>query len=355
MSTIAAVDVVGTRAEAAQLAVAPLLVLEGLEPYIPGSGEIEVRRLGDGHSNETFSVTRSGRSWVLRRPPRPPLAPTAHDVLREYSVIAALAAAGAPVPAPLLASDDLDAIGAPFYLMELVDGITIRDAPPTGLDDPVGRRGIGEQLVDGLVSLHSVDWADTELARIGRPAGYLERQLRRWASQWEHNQTRALPDIDELGRRLAATMPQTARVTVVHGDYKLDNVLFAPSAPARLVAIIDWELATLGDPLADLGFLLATYVAPGTKPDPVLGFSPMTGREGSLTLEEIADRYAAATASSLVHIDWYQCLALWKLAILLEGSYKRFLAGASGDTFFALLGDGIPRLAARGIELSASL
>jgi aminoglycoside phosphotransferase (APT) family kinase protein len=346
------IDVVSSQAEAAGLDVPPLIVLEGLAPYVPGSGEIAVARIGDGHSNETFRVDRGGGSWILRRPPRPPVPPSAHDVLREHALLEALHALGARVPRPVAVCADERAIGAPFFLMELVDGVVVLDRLPPGLDGPDGVRAVCEQFVDGLVELHGIRWQGSALERIGRPDGYLERQLRRWRSQWAHNRTRPIPALDELARRLSEAPPQTPATTVVHGDYKLNNLLFAPTAPVRRMATLDWELATLGDPLADLGYLLATYVAPGDEVDPVLGFSAATGGAGGLSREQIVKRYAGGSGRPVERIGWYECLALWKLAVLLEGSYKRHLAGMTSDPFFVLLEDGVPRLAERALALS---
>ncbi|MDO8211125.1 phosphotransferase family protein [Conexibacter sp. CPCC 206217] len=345
-------DVVASRAEAAALDVPPLVVLEGLAPWVPGSGEISVRRIGDGHSNETFRVDRGDGCWILRRPPRPPVPPSAHDVRREHALLSALHALGARVPRPVVLCDDERAIGAPFFLMELVDGVVVLDRLPPAFDDPAGCRAVCEQFVDGLVELHAIDWRGSALERIGRPHGYLERQLRRWQSQWEHNRTRPLPALEEVARRLAADPPVTRETTVVHGDYKLNNILFSTTAPVRRLATIDWELATLGDPLADLGFLLATYVAPGDVVDPVLGFSAATGGEGGLSRAQLVERYAAGSGRSVARAEWYECLALWKLAVLFEGSWKRHLAGTTVDPFFVLLEEGVPRLAERALALS---
>jgi aminoglycoside phosphotransferase (APT) family kinase protein len=288
---------------------------------------------------------------VLRRPPRPPFPPAAHNIVREFAVVEALVALGAPAPRPLVSCDDPGPIGAPFYLMELVDGVMIRDSLPAPYDDGAGLRRVTEAMVDGLAAIHALPWEGTALASIGRPSGYLERQLRRWQGQWEENSTRPVPAVDAVTAWLLANRPAESRTTVVHGDYKLDNLLFDRAEP-RLLAVVDWEMATLGDPLADLGFLLATYVAPGDEPDAVLGFSAATGGEGALTRAEIAARYAERTGADVGTGAWYQCLALWKLAILLEGSYKRFKLGSTADPFFALLEDGVPRIAARAAALT---
>jgi aminoglycoside phosphotransferase (APT) family kinase protein len=344
------VDVVRTQADARGLELPPLIVLEALEPWIPGEGPIEAERLGTGHSNETFRIDRDGRSHVLRRPPRPPYPPTAHDVAREHAVLAALREHRIRAPRPLALCEDPRVIGAPFYLMELVEGTVVRERFPEELDVPEQRRRATEELVDALVEIQAAPWCGSALERLGRPNGYLERQIRRWLGQWEHNRTRDVPDIDRMGMWLREHLPAGAETTLVHGDYKLDNAIFRPGRPARLAVIVDWEMSTLGAPLADLGLLCATYVQAGEEPDAVLGFSPATSEPGALTRGEIVERYATRSGRTVDHLPWYEGLALWKIAILLEGSYKRYLAGTTADPFFALLADGVPRLAARALR-----
>ena len=351
---ITAVDVVATWGEAEGLAIPPLVVLEGLEPYLPGDGPIEVARLGSGHSNETFKVTRDGSSWVLRRPPRPPYAPTAHDVVREYRILSALKDQDVRSPEPLRLCADESAIGAPFYLMELIEGSVIRDRFPEALDVPGERRRALEEFVDALVEIHAVPWRGTRLEELGRPSGYLERQVRRWKGQWAHNRTRPVPDIDRMGDWLTANIPVGYETTLVHGDYKLDNAIFRPRPPARLAVIVDWEMSTLGAPLADLGLLCATYLEPGEEPDEVLGFSPATALPGALSRRQIVARYATLSGRAVDDLRWYEGLAVWKIAILLEGSYKRYLAGSTTDSFFALLAEGVPRLARRALTHTRS-
>jgi aminoglycoside phosphotransferase (APT) family kinase protein len=343
-------DVVDTWAQAERAELPPLIVLEGLEPYVPGGGPINVERLGTGHSNETFKVTRDGASMVLRRPPRPPMPPTAHDVVRESNILTALADHDVRAPVPLLVHAESDAIGAPFYLMELVPGVVIRESMPASFDDPRGRREAVSEFVTALVEVHSVPWHGSALERIGRPSGYLERQLRRWKSQWEHNQTREVEAVVAAGEWLSANRPSAEETTVVHGDAKLDNAIYSEARPLRLEALVDWEMATLGDPLADLGLLCGTYVEPGETPDPVFGFSPATTAPGSPLREEISRWYAERSGRDVAHLTWYEVLALWKITILLEGSYKRYLAGTTHDPFFPLLEQGIPRMASIVLE-----
>jgi aminoglycoside phosphotransferase (APT) family kinase protein len=346
------VDVVATAEEARALPLEPLVVLEALEPWVPGEGPIEVESLGSGHSNETFRVTRAGRSYVLRRPPRPPYAPTAHDVVREHAILTALADLDVRAPRPVALCPSPAVMGAPFYLMELVEGAVVRERFPAALETPVERRRGLEEFVDAVVEIHAAQWRGTDLERIGRPSGYLERQLRRWKGQWEHNRTRDVRDIERMGAWLTEHLPADAETTIVHGDYKLDNAIFEPEPPARLAVIVDWEMATLGAPLADLGVMCATYLEAGEEPDEVLGFSPATALPGCPKRAELVERYAERSGRAVGDLVWYEGLALWKIAILLEGSYKRYLAGTTADPFFVRLAEGVPRVAARALEIT---
>jgi aminoglycoside phosphotransferase (APT) family kinase protein len=315
---------------------------------------LRIERIRGGHSNETFYVTRGpAEEWVLRRPPRGPLLPTAHDVSREYRVLSALIGSDVPVPAPLLFCADVGVIGAPFYLMRRVRGEVIRaELPSAFATDVAARRGLAEALIDRLADLHAVDWRAVGLADFGKPAGYLERQVRRWTGQLDASRTRPLPDLDAVSAWLADNLPDSPPATIVHGDYRLDNVMYAPEPPARILAIFDWEMATLGDPLADLGYLLSFWREAGD-PDFALGDAAwhITGLPGFPTRAELVARYAARTGRHLEHVNFYVALAIWKLAILLEGSYKRHLAGTTDDPFFATLDAGVPALAARALAV----
>ncbi len=350
---IAPDDIVRSHAEAAANARPPLLVVEPLLAFLDshglGDGDLEAQPVGEGHSNVTYLLRRGETEVVLRRPPRPPLPPSAHDVLREARVLRAVRA-GARVPEILAVCDDESVIGAPFYVMEKVDGHVVTNAVPAPLDSVEERRRIGEELVDALVEVHAVDWQAVGLEGFGKPTGYLERQLRRFGGLWEHNKTREIDAVERVGRWLASNRPESGPATIVHGDYRLGNVMLAPDAPARLVAIFDWEMATIGDPLADLGYLCTLWT---DRDDPDLGMfelSAVTRQEGFPRRAELIARYEEGSGRSMTDIRWYQTLALWKSVVFMEGNYKRAVSGATDDPFLKQFGDGVVQLAERAEE-----
>ncbi|HZV72272.1 MAG TPA: phosphotransferase family protein [Conexibacter sp.] len=355
MTAAAADDVVRTHADARQSERPPLLVLEPLLAFLDehglGTGEPHVEPLGDGHSNVTLAVTRGATRLVLRRPPRPPWPPSAHDVLREARVLQALHGR-ARVPRVLAVCDDDAVIGAPFYVMERLDGHVLTSALPPALAPAAERRRVGEELVDALVELHAVDWRATGLERFGRPTGYLERQLHRFRGLWEHNRTRELPAVERVADWLAAHLPDSPEATLVHGDYRLGNALFAADAPARLAAVFDWELSTIGDPRADLGYLCALWVEPA---DPRIAFfevGSVTRQAGFASRAELIDRYEEGTGRTMSDIEWYEALALWKAVVFMEGNYRRSLSGDDDDPFLAGFGEGVVELAERAEALT---
>jgi aminoglycoside phosphotransferase (APT) family kinase protein len=349
--------IVDTPEQAAELEQAPLLVRRPLEAHLDaheiGSGPIEAEPIGEGHSNVTFLIRRGESELVLRRPPRGPLPPSAHDVLREARLLSALQDTRVRTPRVLLACDDESVIGAPFYVMERVRGDVITTHLPPPLDSEHERRRIGEELVDALVELHAVDWPACGLEGYGKPTGYLERQLRRFGGLWEHNKTRELPLLDELGGWLAEHRPESGASTIVHGDYRLGNVMYAEDAPARLVSIFDWELATIGDPLADVGYLLATWGERGDEENPISALGGITRGTGFPTRSELVERYEQGSGRSMSDAPWYMALALWKSAIFLEGSYKRRLAGTTEDPWFDLLEHGVPAVVERAWNVTS--
>jgi aminoglycoside phosphotransferase (APT) family kinase protein len=337
-------DVVRSPAQAAGLRLEPLLVLETLEAFLDGvglgAGPIEATAIGDGHSNVTYLLRRDEEKLVLRRPPRGPLPPSAHDVLREARLLSALGPLGFRVPAVLATCEDNDVIGAPFYVMPFVAGHVLSAAMPAALDTPGSAQRIAEELVDCLVDLHAIDVEAAGLTGFGRPDGYLERQIKRFGGLLELNATRPLPDLERVAGWLAANVPDSPAATVVHGDYRLGNVMYAPSSPS-LVAVLDWEMATIGDPLADVGYMTAMWAEASDPVNPVGDLSEVTRLPGFPGREALAERYVAATGLSLDALPWYQVLALWKAAIFLEGNYKRFVAGTTADPFYAGLDAGI--------------
>ena len=335
----------------------PLVDTEGLAAYLsehlPGDG-LRVSRHQAGHSNETFFVTWGGRELVLRRPPRGAFLPSAHDVAREYKVLSALEGTGVRSPATVLLCEDEDVIGVPFFVMERIDGVVIRNELPEAFTEPERGR-IGLELVDALVELHAVDYQSCGLDTFGKPQGYLERQLRRWTGQLELTLplTRPVPDLERVGEWLYSNLPQSPPATIVHGDYKLDNVMLAARPPARLIAIVDWEMSTIGDPLADLGWMISFWREPEDDDDDVFAnLHSVTTKEGFARRADLVDSYAAKTNRDVSALDWYQVLAVWKLAILLEGSYARHLSGVTDDPFFAEMEHGVPALGRRAVDLT---
>ena len=352
---IAPDDIVQTHTEGAANEREPLVVLDPLTAFLDehalGSGDLDVQPLGEGHSNVTFAVRRDGLDAVLRRPPRGPLPPSAHDVLREARVLSALAGS-ARVPAVLAVGDDPAVIGAPFYVMERMEGDVVTTTVPTALDTPEQRRRMGEELVDALVEVHEVDWRAVGLEGFGKPTGYLERQLRRFLGLWEHNRTREIPAVESVADWLKANLPASGPATVVHGDYRLGNTMMAPDPPARLVAIFDWEMATIGDPLADVGYLCTLWVDRRDPRGNMFELSSVTREEGFPLREELVARYEERSGRSMTDIRWYRTLALWKSIVFMEGNYKRAMAGSTDDPYLKGFGDGVIELARRAETLA---
>ena len=360
MSTpaVAPDDIVARHADVRSGDRPPLIVVEPLEAFLDGHslglGPLEAGPIGEGHSNVTYAIHRDGApEMVLRRPPRPPLPPSAHDVLREARLLSALRDTQARVPRVLAVCSDEEVIGAPFYVMERVEGEVIVSSVPSALDRPEERRRIGEQLIDSLVEIHGVDWRAVGLEGFGKPTGYLERQLRRFGGLWELNRTREIPSVERVGAWLAENRPESGEATVVHGDYRLGNTIFSAAAPARLVSVLDWEMATIGDPLADLGYLCMMW---SEASDPAHGLREHLGRvtraEGFPTRGELIARYEQLSGRSMRDLRWYVTLALWKSVVFMEGNYKRALAGATDDPYLKQFGEGVVELA-RMAELVA--
>jgi aminoglycoside phosphotransferase (APT) family kinase protein len=353
-SAVAPDDIVERHADVAPNARPPLLVLEPLRAFLDehelGSGRIVAQPIGDGHSNVTYLIERDSSSshpeLVLRRPPRPPLPPSAHDVLREARLLGALQDTAARVPKVLAVCADEAVIGCPFYIMERVPGEVIVWETPVALDTPEQRKRIGEQLIDALVEIHAVDWVAAGLDGFGKPSGYLDRQLRRFGGLWELNKTREIPAVDRVGAWLAEHKPESGPATIVHGDYRLGNTIFAAESPARLVSVLDWEMATIGDPLADLGYLCMFWTEAY---DPEGGLREHLGKvtraEGFSTRAELIARYEETSGRSMRDLRWYTTLAIWKSIVFMEGNYKRAVAGTTDDPYLKQFGEGVLELA----------
>jgi aminoglycoside phosphotransferase (APT) family kinase protein len=302
-------------------------------------GALEVRQFGGGHANLTYLLRMGEQEWVMRRPPLGPTLPTAHDMRREFRVLSALATTDVPVPRPVVLCDDLSVIGVPFYLMERRRGVVMRDTlPPEIGDDRATRQQVSAAVVDALAALHAVDWQALGLEDFGRPTGYLVRQLRRWAEQWERARTRPVPALERVLEWLQQHLPGSSRSSIVHGDYKLDNLMLNIQAPVQVVAILDWEMSTLGDPLADLGWLLSQWPQPGDSATRIGVWWALTVEPGFLRRHELVARYEERTGQRATAIDFYEILGLYKNAVIIEGIYARFVAGQTHDTRFAEFG-----------------
>jgi aminoglycoside phosphotransferase (APT) family kinase protein len=284
--------------------------------------------IAGGRSNLTFAVTGAdGRRFVLRRPPLGHVLATAHDMAREHRIIAAIGTTGVPVPPALGVCTDESVNGAPFYVMGFVDGVVL-DSPASADRLAVElRRPAAEHLVDVLADLHAVDVDAVGLGDLARRDGYVERQLKRWSTQWANSKTRELPAIDEVAERLARRLPEQRGVVVAHGDYRFGNCL-TDVTQGRITAVLDWELCTLGDPLADVGYLGVYWTDPGL---PNRRHNDPSGAEGFPTYADLVERYAARTGRDVSGIDYYVAFSSWRLAVISEGVYARYLHGAMGD------------------------
>jgi aminoglycoside phosphotransferase (APT) family kinase protein len=290
---------------------------------------LSFHRISGGRSNMTFGVRDSaGHAWALRRPPLGKRLGSAHDMGREHRVIAALQETPVPVPPVIGLCEDDSVNGAPFYVMGFVDGPILRSADEANQFDEDERRAIGERVVDTLVAIHKVDPDQVGLGELGRKEAYVERQLKRWHGQWEKSKTRELPVVDDVHERLAARIPEQGPATIVHGDYRLDNMILSTSG--EVAAVVDWELCTLGDPLADVGMLLVYWSQEGDDFMPL--FAPATIAPGFPKRDEVRERYAERSGRDLSQIDFFIALGYWKLAIILEGVYARYASGQYGKT-----------------------
>jgi aminoglycoside phosphotransferase (APT) family kinase protein len=316
------------------------LDLEKLQAYLD-SPPLTGTMFAGGRSNLTYAVTDGTNRWVLRRPPLGHVLPTAHDMAREYKVLDALSRAGFPVPEPVLLCTDTDVIGAPFYLMQHVDGKIYRDAGGLG---PEQFRELTFTLVDTLADLHTLDPAAIGLGDFGKPEGFNARQVRRWKQQLDASRSRELSGIDELHARLATDIPAGGPGAVVHGDFRLDNVLISDELTVN--AVLDWEMSTLGDPLSDLALMLVYAGRPLLERDG----RPISPVEipGHPSLDEMAARYAERSKRDVGDLHWYVGFAAFKLAVILEGVHYRYTKGQTVGSGFDTVGAMVPALVEQG-------
>jgi aminoglycoside phosphotransferase (APT) family kinase protein len=306
---------------------------QALKPDAP----FAVTQFPGGHSNLTYCVQFGGQEFVLRRPPFGPVAPTAHDMPREYRLLAAINPHFRLAPQPYLLCEDASVIGAPFYLMERRRGIVVRQSVPPEIGDNLAmRRRVSESLVDTLAALHAVDIEATGLIKLGKPVGFVKRQVEGWAGRWERAKTSELPEMTGAAQWLIDNLPaDPATPTLVHNDYKLDNLMLDPRDPTHIVAILDWEMCAVGDPLIDLGLLLC-YWPQADDPEVFAGsLRSVTMLPGWLTRAEIVERYALRSGRDLSHIAYYHIFALFKLAVVIQQIYYRYHVGQTQDTRFA--------------------
>jgi aminoglycoside phosphotransferase (APT) family kinase protein len=329
--------------------------VEALRPWFAAhvagatGAPLEAELIAGGRSNLTYVISDGTRDWVLRRPPLGHVIQTAHDMRREYTVLAALGPTDVPVPEVLAFGDD-SVLGAPFYVMESVHGRILRTREEMASLSADEARACSTSLVDVLAALHSVDYQAVGLTDFGRPDGFLARNVARWGKQWEANKTHELPALEEVGRRLDTALPESGPPAIVHGDYRLDNTMLAADDPGRIAAVLDWEMSTLGDPLTDVGLLLvywgggsqlATLTAQGVGDVP-----------GFFTREEVIARYAETSGRDVAHLDFYEVFAMYKLAIIVEGIQARFLMGKTLGEGFADMSAMVDGLAEQALHLA---
>ncbi|MGR3873656.1 phosphotransferase family protein [Streptomyces graminifolii] len=308
------------------------------------TGALSGRLIEGGRSNLTYAVTDGTEKWVVRRPPLGHVLATAHDMKREHRVISALHPTSVPVPRPVLLCEDDEVLGAPFYVMEFVEGTPYRTAGELLPLGPERTRGAVLELVDTLVELHAVDPAEVGLADFGRPEGFLDRQLRRWGKQLDASRNRDLAGVEELHAALGHRLPTSPAPAVVHGDYRLDNVLIGEDD--KIKAILDWEMSTLGDPLTDLG-LLVMYSMPLDLPNSPI--STTASAPGHPTPAELIERYAARSGRDVSSVSWYTAFAWFKLAVILEGIHYRYTLGQTVGPGFDRIGELVPVFIEHGL------
>lgn len=332
----------------------PTLDVEALAAWVSDvtgvDTPLDVTAIRGGASCEMFRVGQGEESWILRRAPLAAVADTAHQVIREARIIDALAGSDVPVPRVLATCEDPAVLGAPFFVMSHVDGEVVRRAglPADYVAHPEAQPAIGEQLVDALVALHAFDWRASSLADLSRTSDFLPRQVDRWMSQLAGYRTRDLAGVDEVATWLGENLPSAGDLTVMHGDYKIDNVIWSRQSPPRILAVLDFEMTTIGDPLVDLAWALIFWPEEGKSISLAAPGSPHgMSAEHTQAPADLVRRYGEATGRDLSAFDWYQAFSAWKLAIVLEGSYAKFLSGQSRNPAHEVFGYVVDQLLER--------
>jgi aminoglycoside phosphotransferase (APT) family kinase protein len=329
--------------------------LRAARPDVGNGGSWHAEIISGGLSNLTYRITWAGESYILRRPPLGPVLPRAHDVAREYRIVAALRGTSVPVPEVIALCVDPSVIGAPFYVMRAVAGDVLRTADDTRRLTARDRGELANQLVDRLADLHAIDPAAVGLGDYGRYGGYAGRQIRTWGDQWRRSRTRDLPDMDRLLAALEEGLPTDDETTIVHGDYRLDNTIVTLAPRVRIEAVLDWELSTLGAPLADLGLMLTYWHDPGDDERGKISVAAgTTALDGFPAGQQLAERYAERTGRDLRDLPFYLALGAMKLGVILEGVHSRYLGGKAVGEGYDLVGGAVPVLAARGLRLLTS-
>jgi aminoglycoside phosphotransferase (APT) family kinase protein len=323
--------------------------LDGERPGLR-QGDLTGAVIAGGKSNLTYRISDGATTWALRRPPLAHVLPTAHDMVREFRVISALAGTAVPVADAVALCADPQVLGAPFYLMSFVDGLVL-DRPDVlaGLDHETARSTC-EQLIDTLLRLHEVDPATVGLSDFGRPEGFLARQVKRWHGQWTASETQPRAELGQVVDRLNATMPEQSAPGIVHGDYRLTNVMYRPDF-SDIAAVVDWEMATLGDPLSDVG-LLVVYQSLAAEGDFVM--PRMSPADGFLSPDDMVARYVAGSTRDTTHLAWYVGFGYFKLAVVAEGIHNRYLKGKTVGEGFSYFGDAVPKLLDAALQALAT-
>ncbi len=333
--------------------------LTARSPEFDPNSTIEIEQFPGGHSNLTYLLRYGAEEFVLRRPPVGPVAPTAHDMPREYRLLETINPQFPLAPKPILLCEDASIIGVPFYLMERRRGFIVRAKLPPQLDSDLAlRRRLSESVLDTLVALHSVDIYATRIVNIGKPAGFVARQVNGWAQRWQRSRTGDLPEMDEVSNWLSDRIPAGSEnsATIVHNDFKLDNLMLDVTDPARVVAVLDWEMSTVGDPLIDVGLLLSYWTMGAGESaggnDKNSSLRAVTNGPGWMTREELIERYEAKTGRDLSRIVFYETFARFKVAVVIQQIYFRYVQGQTQDERFRNLDQLVIGLAQEALELA---